>query len=253
MLLSLLVLFLSATSARQVAIPQAYSVHSFDFFSQYYYDYFFPLLLTGHCLGWLSRSSWIGSSLGLCSVEDLRRELTTQLCPTQNSLALATEVKTPKLHESWFQKYLNNLIWLTGYLSTLLLPIKRLHIRPGDFFFFATDAHLSVETGHKISAAPARQSSPLLAWIVPENDLIGQWLLISALEALTGKTCASASSRELARAADMGNLCQKSLGSAGRVSFFSTSLMTHLWTDLAVIYSCHSRLHFIDLAFLHAL
>ena len=121
------------------------------------------------------------------------------------------------------------------------------------FFFFATDAHLSVETGHKISAAPARQSSPLLAWIVPENDLIGQWLLNLALEALTGKTCASASSRELARAADMGNLCQKSLGSAGRVSFFSTSLMTHLWTDLAVIYSCHSRLHFIDLAFLHAL
>ena len=181
------------------------------------------------------------------------RELTTQLCPTQNSLALATEVQTPKLHESWFQKYLNNLIWLTWYLSTLALPIKRLHIRPGDFFFFATDAHLSVETGHKISAAPARQSSPLLAWIVPENDLIGQWLLNSALEALTGKTCASASSRELARAADMGNLCQKSLGSAGRVSFFSTSLMTHLWTDLAVIYSCHSRLHFIDLAFLHAL
>lgn len=45
------------------------------------------------------------------------------------------------------------------------------------FFSFATDAHLSVETGHKISAAPARQSSPLLAWIVPENDLIGQWLL----------------------------------------------------------------------------
>ena len=73
-----------------------------------------------------------------------------------------------------------------------------------------------------------------------------------ALEALTGKTCASASSRELARAADMGNVARSPLAVLAEYLSFSTSLLTLLSTDLAVIYSCLTELHFIDPGFLHA-
>ena len=93
---------------------------------------------------------------------------------------LATEVKTPTTARSRgsvvpeVSKQSNLADWVLIYPAFAYK--KAPYQRPGDFFPFATDAHLSVETGHKISAAPARQSSPLLAWIVPENDLIGQWL-----------------------------------------------------------------------------
>ena len=213
--------------------------------------FFFPA--ASHYLGWLLRSSWIGSSVGLCSVEGSSRKFDNATMPDPEFARISYRGQNTELHESLFQKYLNNLIWLTWYFSTLALPIKRLHIRPGDFFSLPLTRILVWRRATKYLRRLHVSHRRSLPGSFQRVNLIGQWLLNSALEALTGKTCASASSRELARAADMGNLCEKSLGSAGRVSFFSTSSMTHLWTDLAVIYSCHSRLHFIDLAFLHAL